>query len=96
MSQNQNIIPILFEEIKEILHKIIQKLDNLQNTSKPTEINPPTNDAKFKCLEQQIQQVLKPDIERIERGQLAITQNCKALFNTIAQQNEKLKKSSTA
>lgn len=91
MSQNQNIIPILFEEIKEILHKIIQKLDNLQNTSKPTEINHPTDDAKFKRLEQQIQQIPKPDMERIERGQSAITQNCKVLFNTITQQDEKLK-----
>lgn len=91
MSQNQNIIPTLFEEIKEILHKIIQKLDNLQNTSKPTEMNHPTDDAKFKRLEQQIQQIPKPDMERIERGQSTITQNCKALFNTIAQQDEKLK-----
>lgn len=88
---SQNIIPILFEEIKQILHKIIQKLDNLQNTSKPTEINHPTDDAGFKRLEQQIQQIPKPDMERIERGQSAITQNCKVLFNTITQQDEKLK-----
>lgn len=91
MSQNQNIIPILFEEIKEILHKIIQKLDNLQNTTKPIETNPPADDIRFKRLEQQIQQIPKPDMERIERGQSAITQNCKVLFNTITQQNEKLK-----
>lgn len=91
MSQNQNIIPVMFEEIKQILNKIIQKLDNLQNTPKPTEATPPTDDARFKRLEQQIQQIPKPDMERIERGQSVITQNCKVLFNTIAQQDEKLK-----
>lgn len=91
MSQNQNIIPILFEEIKQILNKIIQKLDNLQNTTKPTESNYPTEDARFKRLEQQIQQIPKPDMERIERRQSVITQNCKVLFNTITQQDEKLK-----
>lgn len=91
MSQNQNIIPILFEKIKQILNKIIQKLDNLQNTTKPTESNYPTEDARFKRLEQQIQQIPKPDMERIERRQSVITQNCKVLFNTITQQDEKLK-----
>lgn len=91
MSQNQNIVIVMFEEMKQILHKIIQKLDNLQNTPKPTEADPPTDDAKFKRLEQQIQQIPKPDMERIERGQSAITQNCKVLFNTITQQDEKLK-----
>lgn len=91
MSQNQNIIPVMFEEIKQILHKILQKLDNLQNTTKPTETNRPTDDARFKHLEQQLQQIPKPDLERIERGQSVITQNCKVLFNIITQQDEKLK-----
>lgn len=91
MSQNQNIIPVMFEEIKQILHKIIQKLDNLQNTPKPTEANHPTDDAKFKRLEQQIQQIPKPDMEQIERGQSVITQNCKTLSNNIIQQYEKLR-----
>ena len=91
MSQNQNIVLIMFEEIKQILNKIIQKLDNLQNTPEPTGANPPTDDTRFKRLEQQIQQIPKLDIERIERGQSTIAQNCKVLFNAITQQVEKLK-----
>ena len=91
MSQNQSIVIVMFEEMKQLLKKIIQKLDNLQNTPNPTETDHPTDDARFKRLEQQIQQIPKPDMERIERGQSTIAQNCKVLFNTITQQDEKLK-----
>ena len=91
MSQNQSIVIVMFEEMKQLLNKIIQKLDNLQNTPNPTETDHPTDDARFKRLEQQIQQIPKPDMERIERGQSTIAQNCKVLFNTITQQDEKLK-----
>lgn len=50
-----------------------------------------TDEAGFKRLEQQIQQIPKPDMERIEWGQSVITQNCKVLFNTITQHDKKLK-----
>lgn len=91
MSQNQNIIPVMFEEIKQFLNNIIQKLDNQQNPINPTATNPPTDDANFKRLEQQIQQIPKPDMEGIKRAQSVITENCKVLFDTITQQDEKLK-----
>lgn len=91
MSQKQNIIPVMFEEIKQFLNNNIQKLDNQQNPINPTATNSPTDDANFKRLEQQIQQIPKPDMEGIKRTQSVITENCKVLFDTITQQDEKLK-----
>ena len=91
MSQNQNIIPVMFEELKNLLSSIIKRLDNLQNFNKPTESNPPIDNMAFKRLEQQIQQIPKPDIAKLEQGQSVIIQNCKVLLNTTNQQDETLK-----
>lgn len=91
MSQNQNIIPVMFEELKNLISSIIKRLDNLQNFAKPTESNPPVDNMAFKRLEQQIQQIPKPDIAKLEQGQSAITQNCKVLLNSANQQDETLK-----
>lgn len=91
MSQNQNIIPVMFEELKKLLGSIIKRLDNLQNFTKPTESNPPIDNMAFKRLEQQIQQIPKPDIKSIEQEQSIIAKNCKVLLNSANQQDETLK-----
>ena len=51
MSQNQNIIPVMFEELKKLLSNIAKRLDNLQNFTKPTESNLPINDTAIKRSE---------------------------------------------